>query len=508
MEHGQGDSESIGEILSDIAHTLRDVSARLDDVAARFDAELPSENGLAIRLAKLEAWAFRTERDVAKFGARLDATKFVDATPVESTHQSPPPPPPRRTPPSERVPAGSHAAEPRPAPASRPTEWRAPELPAAELPPVELRAESGPRADIGTRPQATTRAERREMAERAEQEQPPRVDSGLPTRDKSAGQVRERLLPRAAAGRAESTQAVRAESPVDPAVGHAESPLPRRTESAGIGHLEVPTAHLDSPAITGSRSAAPVTGYGEAPVSHSAPEPSFTGRGYESEHTGSGSAEAAVTPSRYGLAEPATFARPEPVADHPEPRVAPPHLTETTTPNRGDAVNGAIPGYSTGGSDRLPAFASDTGLDRRLPEVPPALHDWVEPLPAAPVAPPPEPAAPEFTPRYEPVPIPDTTTPVSAHGEYGHYDSGHVDLSGQSRNGNTGTVHTGNGHTGGGLASAALVGTETRSEPEPTAYRSTEENGHVDKLQAMLDDLKRNPNGPFGRPIGAGDLPG
>lgn len=47
----------------------------------------------------------------------------------------------------------------------------------------------------------------------------------------------------------------------------------------------------------------------------------------------------------------------------------------------------------------------------------------------------------------------------------------------------------------------------------PGAHRATtgEDTSHVDKLQAMLDELKRNPNGPFGRPeptTSANELPG
>ncbi|WP_280194116.1 hypothetical protein [Nocardia farcinica] len=33
----------------------------------------------------------------------------------------------------------------------------------------------------------------------------------------------------------------------------------------------------------------------------------------------------------------------------------------------------------------------------------------------------------------------------------------------------------------------------------PPRRPTIEENAHVDKLQAMLDELKRNPAGPFGR---------
>ncbi|WP_054814112.1 hypothetical protein [Nocardia arizonensis] len=176
MEHGQRDAESIGAILSGIARILREVSDKLDAVAARVDAEGADDGSLAVRLAKIEAWAFRTEQHVAALDTRLESVTSG----------------------AVRAPAPSEPAPP-----------RAPD-------PVAPPAARAPRADVGTRPQPPTRAERRELAERAEQDLPTRTENPLPVRDTSAAATaRERRLPRAAANRGE-----RAETP---AGAHAES---------------------------------------------------------------------------------------------------------------------------------------------------------------------------------------------------------------------------------------------------------------------------------------------
>ncbi|MFC9896411.1 hypothetical protein ACFVMC_22195 [Nocardia sp. NPDC127579] len=75
MEHGQqGDGESIGVIISGIAEILREVSDKLDAVAARVE-DTRDERSVATRLAKLEAWAFRTDHDISKLGARIDGVR-------------------------------------------------------------------------------------------------------------------------------------------------------------------------------------------------------------------------------------------------------------------------------------------------------------------------------------------------------------------------------------------------------------------------------------------------
>ncbi|WP_330256678.1 hypothetical protein OG874_20230 [Nocardia sp. NBC_00565] len=68
MDHDEQGGDSIGAILSSLATTLREVSDKLDAVAAHVD----DDRNLAGRLAKLEAWAFRTGEDVSKIGTRLE----------------------------------------------------------------------------------------------------------------------------------------------------------------------------------------------------------------------------------------------------------------------------------------------------------------------------------------------------------------------------------------------------------------------------------------------------
>ncbi|MEV0359753.1 hypothetical protein AB0H71_27230 [Nocardia sp. NPDC050697] len=86
MEHVEDGAESIGAMLSDIAESLREVSRKLDLVAARVDVPLPvpvpaDDRDVATRLATIEAWAFRTDRDVADLGRRLDTLQSVADAP-------------------------------------------------------------------------------------------------------------------------------------------------------------------------------------------------------------------------------------------------------------------------------------------------------------------------------------------------------------------------------------------------------------------------------------------
>lgn len=87
MEHVQDSAESIGAMLSDIAESLREVSRKLDLVATRVDLPLPvplpdGERDLATRLAALEAWAFRTDSDVADLGKRMDVLQTAADAPA------------------------------------------------------------------------------------------------------------------------------------------------------------------------------------------------------------------------------------------------------------------------------------------------------------------------------------------------------------------------------------------------------------------------------------------
>lgn len=74
MDHDERSGESIGALLSSLATTLREVSNKLDAVAAHVD----DDRNLAGRLAKLEAWAFRTGEDVSKIGSRLEQVVTVE----------------------------------------------------------------------------------------------------------------------------------------------------------------------------------------------------------------------------------------------------------------------------------------------------------------------------------------------------------------------------------------------------------------------------------------------
>ncbi|MET7769785.1 hypothetical protein [Nocardia sp. NPDC005366] len=365
MEHGQRGAESIGAILSGIAEILREVSDKLDAVAARVEEDRPDDGALATRLAKLEAWAFRTEHDVTKLGTRVEAIESGQSRPAE--------------------PAVRADSAPRPQPGSR-AERR--ELAARAEQEAPVRGEQEPAPELPGRGESQLPVRGgHQLPVRGESQPAARVEHELPTRDKSAAPARERLLPRAAASRGDRT---------------------------------------------------------EAPANADA-------------------AESAPTVARTAQTE----------------------------------VSG----------------------DRRIPPVPAALHDWVEPLTPTiaptepvsraepPIAPPPitTPSAERtdsFTPRYEPVPV---EAPVS-NGQYG------VDYNSHSERLEISSSHNGrleaptpalNGH-----ASSAMTASHTEGESNGSHRSVIEDTGHVDKLQAMLDELKRNPHGPFGRPLGSpGEMP-
>lgn len=90
MDHDEQSGESIGAILSSLATTLREVSNKLDAVAAHVD----DDGNLAGRLAKLEAWAFRTADDVSKIGSRLEQVETGADEPGNPTPGSRPEPVP------------------------------------------------------------------------------------------------------------------------------------------------------------------------------------------------------------------------------------------------------------------------------------------------------------------------------------------------------------------------------------------------------------------------------
>ncbi|MCP2279133.1 hypothetical protein SAMN04244553_6356 [Nocardia amikacinitolerans] len=150
--------------------------------------------------------------------------------------------------------------------------------------------------------------------------------------------------------------------------------------------------------------------------------------------------------------------------------------------------------------------AATNGLPRREPvSVPPALHDWVEPNVSrgAPYDAAPEPIS---NAHSEPAEIAPRTEAPQERLDYGSVGTPGVDAAPRLNGRLEAPTLT-------SRPDANLTAPRAdREEPAaaPTQHRSAiEDNSHVDKLQAMLDELKRNPSGPFGRPLSTppGDLP-
>ncbi|WP_216907083.1 hypothetical protein [Nocardia noduli] len=212
MEHGQRGAESIGVILSGIAEILREVSDKLDAVAAKVEEDRPDDSALATRLAKLEAWAFRTEQDVAGLGTRVETiesgTVAADA-PVDNV--------PRPQPAAARA-----DSSPRPQPGSR-AERRELAARAEQEPAIERPARAEGQLPVRGESQLPVRGDQ-QLPVRGESQPSVRVEHDLPTRDKPA--ARERLLPRAAASRGERTEAT--------VNSHTDIPDPAPARSASI----------------------------------------------------------------------------------------------------------------------------------------------------------------------------------------------------------------------------------------------------------------------------------
>lgn len=124
-------------------------------------------------------------------------------------------------------------------------------------------------------------------------------------------------------------------------------------------------------------------------------------------------------------------------------------------------------------------------LPRREPTaIPPALHDWMEPT----ISRPPLTTAPESN-GHNPVP-PNPDPFANTHGYESVFEP---------------VPPSGNGHHDTPISrpDANLTAPRPdRDDPAASQHRApAEDNSHVDKLQAMLDELKRNPAGPFGRPL-------
>ncbi len=407
MEHGQqsGD-DSIGEIISGIAEILREVSDKLDAVAARVDGAR-DESSVAARLAKLEAWAFRTDQDISKLGSRIDGVE------------------------------GGPRAEP------------------------VTRAEPAPREE------PATRAERRELA-RAENPAPEPAQPDLPQRStvpqrggnppRTEAESRgERPLPRAVANRGPQPPA-RADQP-EPVSARGTAAVADTAFSSERRLPTVPAALNDwvEPSADPAPSAERLESVGITPRSE--------------RFTPSGITEAAPTTAPHGM----DYASARPRNDEP-PR--PPGLTElpTRTPQSPANLNGRSEGFN--GSPDI------TG--RSETQTPASLNGRLESLTNSTA----RPESTHFTGR------PDTPTHITGSGRLEPPPSGGFDS----------PAPTLNGRNESGL-------TSPRPEPDisTTAPQrpTVDDNAHVDKLQAMLDELKRNPHGPFGRPLGTppGELP-
>ncbi|MFI2472080.1 hypothetical protein [Nocardia xishanensis] len=145
--------------------------------------------------------------------------------------------------------------------------------------------------------------------------------------------------------------------------------------------------------------------------------------------------------------------------------------------------------------------AAPNSLPRRdATAVPPALHDWVEPNASrgAPYDAVPEPVS---NAHAEPAEIaPRTETPQERLG-FGTIGTPVVDTAPRLNGRLEAQALT-------SRADTTLTAPRDETAAAPTQHHATiDDNSHVDKLQAMLDELKRNPAGPFGRPLsnGSGD---
>ncbi|WP_433760679.1 hypothetical protein [Nocardia sp. CA-135398] len=374
MDHDERSGESIGALLSSLATTLREVSSKLDAVAAHVD----DDRNLAGRLAKLEAWAFRTGEDVSKIGTRLEQVVTVEA--------------------------GDEAAEPapgiRPEPAPSTRERREP-IPSRRdrLDAVNGRADTtSARAETGRNglPDITT------------------VLSETPT------------------GRNNRPDATGTDERLETATGRNDRVTPTTGPN---GRLATPTGGLDTP----------------------------TGRNERLEDP------ANITP-RPARAE---FTAPITRTEHLEP-------FGPATPNDSLSLPSRTP-------QPVPPAAPPTYRSEAL-SAPSSRPDWLDSATPAHT----EPAAPTYTNSQ-----PASTGDRLEYGSIGASNGRLEPLTSPPRNGYESATPTTRPDTGMTAPRAEDNGALT-----PGAHRAGtgEDTSHVDKLQAMLDELKRNPHGPFGRP--------
>ncbi|MEV0246298.1 hypothetical protein AB0H76_06895 [Nocardia sp. NPDC050712] len=413
MEHGQhgGGGESIGVILSGIAEILREVSEKLDAVAARVD-DARDERSVAARLAKLEAWAFRTDHDISKLGSRIDGVE----------------------------------GGPRP--------------------------ESGGSGESGRRAEPTTRAERRELAraEAPEQSDLPQRGTGaqrdsVPQRGPTPPHAEAEVHSERPQPRAESE--ARSERPHAEARG--ERPLPRAVANRGPVERPEPastrgTAAVAETALNGDRRLPTVPAAlndwvepGAEPAERLEPV-GITPR--TDRFTPSGITEAASTTAPQGMDYAAVRARAE-SQDAPRPTGRAELPTRTPRLDPSAHQNGRPDTTFTGQSE------SSVSANGRLDSLTSPGEST------------------QFTGR------PDSSAHITGSGRLEPPLAGGFDVASPIPNGRN---------------DSSLTAPRPDLEPQRP---SVEDNSHVDKLQAMLDELKRNPHGPFGRPLGTppGELP-
>ncbi|MFX0580769.1 hypothetical protein [Nocardia nepalensis] len=404
MDHDEHSGESIGALLSSLATTLREVSNKLDAVAAHVD----DDRNLAGRLAKLEAWAFRTGEDVSKIGSRLEQ---VETGADESAEPAPD---------SQPVPAKRERREPIP---SRRDRLGNVNGHAGRLDTATARNETTPGRD--NRPDTVTGHSER-------------IETTAVHLDTATTQ-HERI-----------DTATTSNGHLDTATGRNQ-----RLSTATTQH-EAATGHSERLDITSGRNARPdaVTGRNER---LGAPD------------------EPAPRPARTEFTAPVS--RPDPL----EP-------FGPATPNEPVPLPSRTP-------QPIPPAVPPTYRSEPL-AAPTTRAEWLD------SATPAESAAPAYTNRLEP----PTTGDHLDYGSIGSTNGRLEPLTSAPRNGyESPTPRPDSGMT--------TPRAEDNGALPPGAHRAStgEDTSHVDKLQAMLDELKRNPNGPFGRPDStpsANELPG
>lgn len=369
MDHDARSGESIGAMLSSLATTLREVSDKLDAVATHVD----DDRNLAGRLAKLEAWAFRTGEDVSKIGSRLEQVATIEPS-DESTEPAP------------RI-------RPEPAPGSK--QRREP------IPSRRDRLDAVNGGANGTNPHPET------------------GHKDLP-----------------------DITTVLNKTPIGPDNRPDTTGTNKRLEPAtGRNERVTPTTGTNGRVVTTTRRPDTPTGRNEAPE-NTAPRPART-----------------------------EFTAPNTRTEHLEP-------FGPATPNDSQSLPARTP---------QPVAPAVPPTYRGEPlSAPTTRPEWLDPATPAGT----EPSAQTYS----------NSPTIGDRLEYGSIgtSNGRLEpLTSPPRNGYESPTPTTRPDSG-----MTAPRAEDNGTPTPGAHRADagEETSHVDKLQAMLDELKRNPNGPFGRP--------